>query len=157
MGTEASSANAALVEGRDVLLERDVSETDQYGRLLRYVWVEDASAPAGWLLVNRELVAQGYAQVSTYPPDVQYVDLYVAAQRDAREKGLGLWGPKPTPKPPSANCHPSYEGVCLTPGIGDYDCAGGSGNGPNYVAGPIRVVGWDEFGLDRDGDGIGCE
>ena len=107
--------------------------------------------------VNRELVAQGYAQVSTYPPDVQYVDLYVAAQRDAREKGLGLWGPKPTPKPPSANCHPSYEGVCLTPGIGDYDCAGGSGNGPNYVAGPIRVVGWDEFGLDRDGDGIGCE
>ena len=58
---------------------------------------------------------------------------------------------------PSANCHPSYEGVCLTPGIGDYDCAGGSGNGPNYAAGPFRVVGPDEFDLDRDGDGIGCE
>jgi len=65
--------------------------------------------------------------------------------------------PTPTPKPPAANCHPSYAGVCLTPGIGDYDCAGGSGNGPNYVAGPVRVVGWDEFDLDRDNDGIGCE
>ena len=74
---------------------------------------------------------------------------------------MSTWPPavasKPPPKPPSANCHPSYAGACLTPGIGDYDCAGGSGNGPNYVAGPIRVVGWDEFGLDRDGDGIGCE
>lgn len=40
---------------------------------------------------------------------------------------------------------------------GDYDCAGGSGNGPNYVQGPVVVVGYDEFGLDRDNDGIGCE
>ena len=54
-------------------------------------------------------------------------------------------------------CHPSYPGVCLLIGIGDYDCAGGSGNGPNYVRGPIRVVGSDPFGLDRDGDGWGCE
>jgi hypothetical protein len=42
-------------------------------------------------------------------------------------------------------------------GQGDYDCAGGSGNGPNYVSGPISVVGPDEFDLDRDNDGIGCE
>ena len=56
-----------------------------------------------------------------------------------------------------ANCHPSYAGVCLLIGAGDYDCAGGSGNGPNYVRGPVRVVGYDEFGLDRDGDGWGCE
>jgi hypothetical protein len=41
--------------------------------------------------------------------------------------------------------------------IGDYDCFGGSGNGPNYAKGPILVVGPDEFGLDGDGDGIGCE
>jgi hypothetical protein len=45
----------------------------------------------------------------------------------------------------------------LTPGIGDYDCAGGSGNGPNYVTGPVYVVGYDEFDLDRDGDGVACE
>lgn len=55
------------------------------------------------------------------------------------------------------NCHPSYAGACLLIGQGDYDCAGGSGNGPNYVAGPIQVVGPDEFDLDRNGDGIACE
>ena len=41
-------------------------------------------------------------------------------------------------------------------GQGDYDCAGGSGNGPNYV-GTVSVVGHDEFDLDRDNDGVGCE
>jgi hypothetical protein len=54
-------------------------------------------------------------------------------------------------------CDPSYPDACLRVGIGDYDCAGGSGNGPNYVEGPIRVVQPDPFDLDRDGDGVGCE
>lgn len=54
-------------------------------------------------------------------------------------------------------CDPNYEGACLHEGIGDYDCEGGSGDGPNYVAGPVYVVGYDEFGLDSDGDGVGCE
>lgn len=54
-------------------------------------------------------------------------------------------------------CDPNYVGACLHEGIGDYDCAGGSGDGPNYVSGPIEVVGVDEFGLDSDGDGIACE
>jgi outer membrane biosynthesis protein TonB len=67
--------------------------------------------------------------------------------------------PRPTPKPAKAtsNCHPSYKGVCLKDGIGDYDCAGGSGDGPNYVDGPFRVVGPDEFRLDSNHDGIACE
>lgn len=53
-------------------------------------------------------------------------------------------------------CHPSYEGECV-PITSDADCAGGSGNGPAYVQGPVRVVGPDEYDLDRDGDGIACE
>jgi hypothetical protein len=53
------------------------------------------------------------------------------------------------------NCHPSYSG-CLKADASDYDCAGGSGNGP-YYTGPVRVIGPDVFGLDRDGDGWGCE
>jgi hypothetical protein len=57
----------------------------------------------------------------------------------------------------SEGCDPNYVGACLHEGIGDYDCAGGSGDGPNYVSGPIEVVGADEFGLDSDGDGIACE
>src|SRR6266540_427898 len=62
-----------------------------------------------------------------------------------------------TTKPPARNCDPAYPDACLHDGIGDYDCAGGSGNGPNYVEGPIRVLPPDPFGLDSDHDGIGCE
>jgi PASTA domain-containing protein len=65
--------------------------------------------------------------------------------------------PAPPPTAPPRNCHPSYEGECLRVGIGDYDCAGGSGNGPNYVQSTVRVIGPDDFELDRDGDGWGCE
>jgi hypothetical protein len=54
-------------------------------------------------------------------------------------------------------CDPAYKGRCLKPNVSDYDCAGGSGNGPYYVQGPVRVVGNDHYRLDADGDGIGCE
>lgn len=53
-------------------------------------------------------------------------------------------------------CHSSYRGACLKVNAGDYDCRGGSGNGPNYT-GRVRVVGPDVFRLDTDRDGIGCE
>ena len=70
--------------------------------------------------------------------------------------------PSPRPRPTvtvaaSQDCHPSYdEGICLDPNASDYDCRGGSGNGPLYT-GRVRVVGPDVFGLDRDRGGIGCE
>ena len=56
----------------------------------------------------------------------------------------------------AGGCDPNYEGACLDADASDYDCDGGSGNGPKYT-GSVRVVGDDPFGLDRDGDGIGCE
>ena len=64
-----------------------------------------------------------------------------------------------TPPPPAAasNCDPAYPDNCLRDGIGDYDCAGGSGNGPNYVQGPLKVLPPDPFRLDADGNGVGCE
>ena len=96
MGPEASAANARLVKGRTVVLEKDVSETDQYGRLLRYVWLEDGGR---WTMVGLELVRLGYAQVETVPPDVKYADAFVTAERAARQAGLGLWGPGPTSGP----------------------------------------------------------
>lgn len=58
--------------------------------------------------------------------------------------------------PAGQDCHPSYTGACV-PIDSDVDCAGGSGNGPSYVAGPVRVVGPDVYDLDRDGDGLACE
>jgi hypothetical protein len=59
--------------------------------------------------------------------------------------------------PAESNCDSSYEGDCLDPNASDYDCAGGSGDGPEYADGPIQVVGDDHFDLDRDGDGTACE
>lgn len=95
-GPQASARNKELVDGRTVELEKDVSETDRYGRLLRYVYVDGR-------MVNELLVAEGFAQVSTYPPDVKYADRFLEAQRLARDQGLGLWGAcvpgEPTPTP----------------------------------------------------------
>lgn len=64
----------------------------------------------------------------------------------------------PTPAASSdEDCHPSYSGACL-PFASDVDCSGGSGNGPEYTSAKnIRVVGSDEYDLDRDGNGLGCE
>jgi hypothetical protein len=62
----------------------------------------------------------------------------------------------PLPQQPSSACDPNYSGACV-PIASDVDCAGGSGNGPAYVSGPVTVVGNDIYGLDRDSNGTGCE
>jgi hypothetical protein len=82
---EATEANRQLVEGQTVILVRDVSETDRYGRLLRYVYLTTG------LFVNAELVRLGFAQIATYPPDVTHQTDFLALQQEARENGLGLW------------------------------------------------------------------
>ncbi len=64
--------------------------------------------------------------------------------------------PPPEPEPePHPDCDPNYSG-CV-PVASDVDCAGGSGDGPAYVSGPIRVIGSDIYRLDHDNDGIACE
>ena len=89
LGPEATEVNRRLVGGKTVYLEKDVSETDRYGRLLRYVYLSDGT------FVNAELVRLGYAQAISYPPDVKHQDLLTAMQRNAREAGRGLWGLTP--------------------------------------------------------------
>lgn len=64
--------------------------------------------------------------------------------------------PAPAPQVQGDTCDSNYSGACV-PIASDVDCAGGSGNGPAYVEGPVRVVGNDIYDLDRDGNGIGCE
>jgi hypothetical protein len=56
----------------------------------------------------------------------------------------------------ASECDPNYSGACLDPYASDYDCEGGSGNGPAYT-GTVTVVGEDHYGLDSDSDGTGCE
>jgi micrococcal nuclease len=74
----------ALVEGKSVRLDKDVSETDRYGRLLRYVY-------SGTTFVNAVMVREGYANAATYPPDVAHATEFVALARAARLARRGLW------------------------------------------------------------------
>jgi micrococcal nuclease len=83
-GEEASAKNKELVEGKSVKLIKDVSETDKYKRLLRYVYIDD-------IFVNEELVKTGYANAASYPPDIKHQDKFVEAEKQAREANLGLW------------------------------------------------------------------
>lgn len=82
---EATNRNAQLVSGQTVYLEKDVSETGPYGRLLRYVYLADGR------MVNELLVREGYAKVATYPPDVKYVQRFRDAQTSAQYESRGLW------------------------------------------------------------------
>lgn len=82
---EAKKANEDLVLGKEVGLEKDVSETDKYSRLLRYVYIGD-------VFVNDKLVRDGFAKVATYPPDVKYQQMFLESEKYARENNLGFWG-----------------------------------------------------------------
>jgi micrococcal nuclease len=83
---QASQANAALVAGKTVRLVKDISETDVFDRLLRYVYVGDT-------FVNAALVQQGVAEVTSYPPDTRHFEEILALEKAAQAANLG--------------CHPS--------------------------------------------------
>lgn len=143
---ESTNKNKELVLGKEVKLEKDVSETDRYKRLLRYVYIDD-------IFVNDYLVREGYAKVSTYPPDVKYQGQFLESEKYARENGLGLWSK-------CVNTTPIRSGVVgKTPIVGeDKDCSDFkthaeaqeffiSQGGPNS----------DPHKLDSDKDGLACE
>lgn len=81
---EAKAENEKLVLGKEVTLIKDISETDKYGRLLRYVFVGDE-------FINDDLVKNGFAKVMTVPPDENYKDEFEASENYAKENNLGLW------------------------------------------------------------------
>lgn len=83
-GIEAWQGNRRLVEGRRVRLEKDVSETDRYDRLLRYVYVDG-------VFVNAELVRLGLAHARSYPPDIRHQSLLEEMEGEARITGRGIW------------------------------------------------------------------
>jgi micrococcal nuclease len=146
--------NTALVAQQRVILEKDVSETDQYGRLLRYVYVGDR-------MVNAELVRLGYARAPSYPPDIRHQEYLRQLEAEARRAGRGLWGATPTPATPPletptaapsdrAGCDPAYPDVCIPPPPPDLDCS-------DIPYRRFRVLPPDPHHFDGGGDGIGCE
>jgi micrococcal nuclease len=84
LAQEAAELNRQLVEEEKVRLEKDISDTDRYGRLLRYVYVDG-------IFVNIELVRQGLAWAKAYPPDVKYQDVLEEAEAEARQEEIGVW------------------------------------------------------------------
>ncbi len=85
-GIEAKAYLTKLLKGKQVKLEYDVDRTDQYGRTLAYVYLEDGT------FVNADLMKNGYAMVMTIPPNVKFADEFVQLQQQARENNRGLWG-----------------------------------------------------------------
>ena len=88
-GHEASERNKELVEGKVVRIEKDISDRDKFGRLLRYVWL-------GGTFINKQLVDDGFAYATSYPPNVKYEKVFSQAQQKAREEKRGLWAQCPS-------------------------------------------------------------
>ena len=148
---EASERNRELVEWQAVELERDVSDRDRYGRLLRYVYVDGE-------MVNRTLVVEGYARAAEYPPDMAYARDFRMLEAIAREYGRGIWSSQGVPEAPSTAealggsivCDKAYPTLCIPPSPPDLDCADIPQRG-------FIVLPPDPHRFDGDGNGIGCE
>ena len=166
---EAKKKNEELVLGKRVKLEKDVSERDKYGRLLRYVYV-------GNIFVNDYLVRNGYAYAVTYPPDVKYSERFLQAQREARENKRGLWAycttqtqtqtqtrtqtqtPTPTPTrsstPTKTQTQPSIICSYNAYNCSDFKTQAEAQRVYDYC---MKKVGYDVHRLDKDKDGVACE
>jgi endonuclease YncB( thermonuclease family) len=176
----AAELRRLLPPGTKVRLVADPSldKVDRYGRLLRYVH-------RGSTNINLQLVKGGAASVWFFEGDRgRYARKLLRAAEDAKVAGRGLWGacpgttldplravatvrpappePEPETEPPpmteTRDCDPAYPTLCLDPNVSDYDCAGGRGNGPEYVHEtdfPVKEP--DPFGLDGNEDRVGCE
>lgn len=157
-GPEASAfTKRTLQAGTKVSLEKDVSETDRFGRLLRYVYLPDGR------MLNEILVAEGYAQVATFPPDVKYQQRMLAAQRVAREGRKGLWsacsaGVAPSATTTATALAASGPALRYDPFGPDRDC----GDFATHAEAQAFFIaaggpGSDRHRLDANRDGVACE
>ena len=137
---EATEANRQLVDGQSVILVQDVSETDQYGRLLRYVYLSDGT------FVNAELLRQGMARLVTFPPDVAQQVYFGKLQEEARTASRGLWARNELTGP--CDC-----------GKNRYNCADFRTQADAQVCFDFCLdqTGEDIHRLDGGGDGRVCE
>ncbi|MEH7237294.1 thermonuclease family protein [Bacillus sp. JJ1562] len=170
-GKEASNYTASQLEGEKVWLQKDVSNKDRYDRYLRLIWL---SVPSNVLdeaevrskMFNALLVLNGYAEPSTYPPDVTYSDYFVKFAREARANGTGLWAygengttkgdlDKGSSKPSSPRNNPPTEGSGNTRGSESYkNCTELRKVYPNGVPSTHQAY---EAKHDRDKDNWACE
>lgn len=147
-----SSAAQTTTKPTPVIERRTVTETSAIPFGTREV--ADPALAQG----RTEVRTRGVAGVKTITYEVTFTNGVQTAKKRVREvvtrepvTQVIAMGARQAPQ-----CDPNYAGACV-PIASDVDCAGGSGDGPAYVQGPVRVIGTDIYDLDRDGDGIGCE
>ena len=177
-GAEASAYAESVLSGQQVELEFGVERTDQYDRLLAYVYTQDGA------MFNEGLVSGGYAQTYPYPPDTKYAERFADAQENAQAAGLGIWSmgpdqlalltdrgngvggegcsplaPEPVgpvqqyePPPAPVPAIPAPPSVAPVVG-GDLDCK----DFESLADVQASIAAGDPHGLDADGDGSGCE
>jgi len=156
-GPEATAKNAEMVYGNTVTLIKDVSETDRYNRLLRYVLVDG-------IFVNYELVAQGYANTASYPPDIACIPTFQSAEQQAAAAQIGFWALAPTNTP--LPLLPTRTPSSGSSGNAPCSCSGNLYNCADFASHAsaqacydycISIGRGDVHRLDADSDGSACE
>jgi len=142
-GQTASDFTKEQLTDKSVYITLDVEERDQYGRLLAYLYTADG------VMFNALLAQDGYAKMSTFPPNVRWVELFRALQTDAQADKRGVWALEDVPAAPTMKYDPNGEDR----NCGDfatwqeaqafYEAAGGPNSDPHR--------------LDADGNGLACE
>ena len=185
--TDSTDFLTEILEGQEVSLISDVSDRDTDNRLLRYVYVgedfiNEAMVESGFAVAvkNPPDIAQAdvlaeaqeraeangegqWSTTTTAAPttttSLAPTTTTLAPTTTTTAAPTTTTAAPTTTAPPASNCHPAYSSPCVPAGVSDVDCAGGSGNGPSYVNGPVYLVGSDDpYDLDgNDNDGVGCE
>ena len=152
ISNQAAQLNRDLLEGQEIILAKDTSEMDEYGRLLRYVFIDN-------VFVNYKIIEEGMAYAVNYAPDTACSSYFASAQSQAKTASIGVW--QPTATVPSMaiadsitsekeNCDSSYPTVCIPPYPPDLDCG-------DISYRRFQVLEPDPHGFDGDNDGVGCE
>ena len=141
---EARDYLESLVLYHEISLEKDKSERDQYGRLLRYVYTWDGR------FVNEMLVREGYAKAYRFPPDTKYCDLMEKAEASAKAERLGLWKNKVVYSPDKKKEYSCEKNIY---NCNDFDSRAEAQKVLDLCGGIAK----DIHGLDVDRDGIACE
>ena len=141
---EASKYLQSLILNKEVKLLKDVSEVGKYGRLVRYIYLDD-------MFVNEKMVREGYAEAYWYYPDVTLCPKIQKAEDKAKEEELGIWKVEDVEiikesdisYDCTSNIYNCGDFATHTKAQEDFEACGGVGN--------------DIHRLDGDGDGIACE
>lgn len=145
---EATDRLEELVLGKEVTLEKDISETDKYGRLLRYVYVDGK-------FVNKIMVEEGWAEAYPYEPDTKYKTEFANAESIAKSNNLGIWKVEEEEEEQETKKTIDSGYICS---YNAYNCDDFSTHSQAQAVYELcGGVSNDIHRLDRDKDGLACE